>query len=181
MKRFKAPDGAIYSLNHLQPYSRTVEIRVGGVTYLVPLLFIFQDHCYTRELKHESDEPWLISERHGQRRVFCPDRWTFSHGLPALIEAMIPKGDCYRTTEKPRYFRVQRNNPRDYTDDAGWYIFFRFNKDRKKPGVVMSIESVHSRPNWPANARGRQVTRFGKALADFIKAREDLLRKLEQK
>lgn len=179
MQDFHAPDGAIYSLKHLEPFVEAAQIRVNGIRYEVPVLLLFRDHCFTRDHKDDDHEGWIYPCRGRQKALFCIDRWAFSHGLPALVRQLMAFGSCFRTTNKPRYFKVEKPSHRTRQADEGWYIFFKFEARKNGPGVAMSIESTHLRTNWPANARGRQVLKWSAALAEYLRSRPDILKSLK--
>jgi hypothetical protein len=132
----------------------------------------YRDHCYSRDFKAGDDPRFLLPEnpRDKSRRLFCKDRWMYSHGLPALIHGMVKNSTCYRTTKGGLYYKLERSSRRIATPDEGVYVFFEFSPNNTNPkGVRLSIESVHERTNRPSNDRGRQSLKFWAALKEFLK------------
>lgn len=180
MDTFRGPDGTDYDLAHLAAFECISTVTISGEKLEVPVLVLFRDHCYTREMEEGDDESWRIDCNGRKDAVFCPIRWTFSNGLRDLISGLVKGGRCYLTSQSGQYFRVQHSNERDKPPDHGWYVFFSFEKRRKGPGVALSIVSVHPRQTWPSNARGRQNMKFGAALAAYLKGQPQILEALRK-
>lgn len=178
MEKFVGPDKITYDLSHLAPFECVGNISIAGEKFEVPILVNFNDHCYTREMEPGDDPAWKIPCKDRADGMFCPVRWTFSCGLKDLVRALIGRGNCYLTTQNGHYFKVQLSNDRNKPADHGWYIFFKLERRRKGLGVALTIKSIHERPNWPTNARGRQYERFGAALAKFVREEPDLREQL---
>jgi hypothetical protein len=177
---FIGPDDNEYSLTHLAPFEIIFKLKIKNQILDIPIWISFRDHCYTREVTQGDDLKWLIG---GTTRIFCRDRWTYSHGVPNLLRSFISdsQGSCYRTTQRGLYFKLEKSSHRVSNPTEGWYLFFKFSKGNKKLGQLsLSVESVHDRTSLPANARGNHSLRFWSALKDFLKTRPDLLREIQE-
>lgn len=177
-KFYVGSDGIKYSLGHLSPNEIIADITIDGETFAVPLWVSFRDHCYSREFKTGDDTSLLLPEnpRDKNRRLFCKDRWMYSHGLPDLVQGMVKNSTCYRTTKGGLYYKLERSSRRLATPDEGVYVFFELSPNKINPkGVRMSVESVHERTTRPANDRGRQSLKFWVALKEVLKKHPHIL------
>lgn len=168
------PDGIEYSLKHLVPSEIFFDLQIRTESFQIPLWVVYRDHCYSRDLderKEGDDQAWLLPEKpqDKNRRLFCRDRWMYSHGLPELIRAVMKSGILYRTSQHGLYYRLERSSRRGAGMDEGVYLFFKLSANRGNPmGVRLSVESVHERVNRPSNERGRQSLKFWNALREFL-------------
>ena len=188
MAGYLGPDGIQYSLDHLAPLEISFELKIKAEILAIPLWVVFRDHCYSRELdekKEGGDCAWVLpsNPRDKNRRLFCKDRWMYSHGLPSLIRGIVESGAvCHRTTERSLYYRLERSSRRGSGPDEGVYLFFKFGPNRRNPaGVELSVESVHERTNRPSNDRGRQSLKFWAALKEFLEKRPEILEAARKK
>jgi hypothetical protein len=171
-------NGIKYSLEHLSPSEITAIIMIGGETFHVPLWVSYRNHCYSRDFKTGDDTSLLLPEnpQDKNRRLFCKDRWMYSHGLPELIQAMVQNSTCYRTTKGGLYYKLERSSHGLSRPDEGVYVFFELSPNSFNPkGVRLSIESVHERTTRPANDRGRQSLKFWAVLKEILKKHPHIL------
>jgi hypothetical protein len=119
-------DGIEYSLAHLSPSEINANISIDEEVFEVPLWVSYRDHCYSRGFKLGDDTSLLLPEnpRDKNRRLFCKDRWMYSHGLPDLIQAMVKNATCYRTTTGGLYYNLKRSSHKGAGQDEGIYVFF---------------------------------------------------------
>ncbi|WP_341960041.1 hypothetical protein [Pseudomonas sp. RC10] len=181
MTEFVTPTGAKYSLSHLAPSTHFFGVTLDKQAYDLPVRVMYRDHCYTRSFVSGSDDPkFLFIPCVGEQRVFCPDRWAYSCGLPGIIENLLRQNaQCYCATQDGLYFKIDSSTVnRSVAPHAGWYLFFKFRPYRSGPGVVLSVESNHERTSWPSNARGRKPARFRVLLTEYLRKRRDLLKGL---
>jgi hypothetical protein len=182
MTEFVTPTGATYSLRHLSPSNHIFGVTVNKKAYELPIQVMYRDHCYTRSFIVESDDPELLfTPSTGERRVFCPDRWAYSCGLPGIVDNLIRQNaQCYSASQDGLYFKVESSTAnRRTTPHAGWYLFFKFRPHRRGVGIILSVESNHERTSWPSNARGRKPARFRVLLTDYLRRRPDLLERVK--
>jgi hypothetical protein len=184
MTEFETPAGAKYSLEHLSPTSHFFGVTVDRKVYDLPILVLYRDHCYTRSFVAGVDNTDLLYRSDArERRVFCPDRWAYSCGLPGIIENVLRQNaQCYAASQDGLYFRIDSSTASPSArPHAGWYLFFKFRPQRSAPGVILSVESNHERTSWPSNARGRKPARFRVLLTEYLRKRPDLLTDLDPK
>jgi hypothetical protein len=169
------PDGVEYSLKHLAPSEIVFDLQIKTENFQIPLWVVYRDHCYSRDLderKDDNDHSWLLPKKEqdkNRRRLFCRDRWVYSHGLPELIRLVTKSGTLYRTTQHGLYYKLERSSKIGAGTDDGMYLFFKFSANRENPmGVRLSVESVHERITRPSNDRGRQSLKFWTALREFV-------------
>lgn len=179
---YLGPDGVEYSLAHLAPCEMSFDLKIKEEIFTVPLWIVYRDHCYSRDFRaeQEGDESaWLLPEnpRDRNRRLFCKDRWMYSHGLPDLVHGIVQSGAvCHRTTERSLYYRLERSSRRGAGHDEGVYVFLKLSPNAKNPmGIKLSVESVHERLNRPSNDRGRQSVKFWMAVREFLEKRPEIL------
>lgn len=185
MRSFRGPDGSEYSLEHLAPFESTFGLKEGSETLHIPLWITFRDHCYSREVGKEEAEDeaalaWRIPGRPDDPiRLFCRDRWTYSHGLPSLLRNLIAGSTCYRTNQHGLYFRLEKSSKRGARAEEGWYLFFSFARNPDRQGQLrLSVESIHDRPTRPSNARGNHPLRFWAALKEYLEQRPELFEEI---
>jgi hypothetical protein len=179
---YTGPDGIEYSLEHLAPSEILINLQIKTEILTVPLWVVYRDHCYSRDFneRNEGDnQSWLLPEnpRDKNRRLFCKDRWMYSHGLPSLVRGIVESSAvCHRTTERGLYYRLERSSRRGAGPDEGVYLFLKLSPNSRNPmGVKLSVESVHERTNRPSNDRGRQSLKFWGALKEFLEKRPEIL------
>lgn len=179
---FTGPDGIKYSLDHLAPSEILFSLKIKTAIFTIPLWIVYRDHCYSRDFDENKEgdmHAWLLPEnpRDKNRRLFCKDRWMYSHGLPSLIRGIVESGAvCHRTTERSLYYRLERSSRKGAGPDEGVYLFFKFSPNRSNPaGVRLSVESVHERTRRPSNDRDKQSLKFWAALREFLEKRPEIL------
>ncbi len=176
MSSYTGPDGIEYSLAHLEPFEVIIDLRVGEEQFQVPLWVVYRNHCYSRDAfgKDVDDEEvmaWQLPEDPRERypRLFCKDRWTYSHGLPAVVRTVLIQSRCYRTNDRGLYYKFDRASRTQAGSVEGTYLFYRFEANRyNSAGLVLSIESVHYRTTLPQNDRNRQLINFKIALDESL-------------
>lgn len=90
MTEFVSPDGAKFSLLHLSPSDHTFGVTVEKKVYELPLTVLYRDHTYTRTyIEGTDDSRMLYVPCTGEKRIFCPDRWAYSCGLPGIVENLF--------------------------------------------------------------------------------------------
>ena len=179
---YVGPDGIEYSLEHLVPSEILFDLQIKTEILTVPLWVVYRDHCYSRDYnegKEGEKHAWLLPEnpQDKNRRLFCKDRWMYSHGLPSLVSGIVKSGAvCHRTNNQGLYYRLERSSRRGAGPDEGVYLFLKFSPNSTNPmGVRLSVESVHERTNRPSNERGRQGLKFWAVLREFLEKRQDIL------
>lgn len=174
MTEFVAPDGVIYSLLHLNPSNHTFGVTVDKKVYELPVTVLYRDHVYTRTFIPGEDDPgMLFVPCTGEKRIFCPDRWAYSCGLPTIVENLFRQNaQCYSAAQEGLYFKVDRSTHNRNTDpNTGWYLFFKFQPHKAGCGIVLSVESNHKRTSWPSNAKGRKPAKFRVILTEYLRKR----------
>jgi len=182
MTEFMEPDNGMYPLHHLTPTEHTFAVTVNKTPYLLPITVIYRDHCYTRAYEegvHDPKEIYLPNT--GENRVFCPDRWKYSHGLPTLMESLIKHNTpCYAAAQNGLYFKIDKPAQKQPNlPDAGWYLFFKIKPRQTGIGIAISVESSHERSSWPSNAKSRKSARLRVVLTEYLNRRPELLAGLE--
>lgn len=185
MRSFIGPDGNEYSLGHLAPFETVFGLKMGDEILEIPLWVTFRDHCYSRDISKEDSEEaltWIMPAKTGEApRLFCRDRWTYSHGLPSLLRNLIAGSTCYRTNQHGLYFRLEKSSRRGARAEEGWYMFFSFARNPGREGQLrLSIESIHDRPTRPSNARGNHSLRFWAALKEYLEQRQELFEEIKE-
>lgn len=177
MNEIIGSDGTSYCIRHLAPTSHTFGLRLNGSLYDLPIQVVYGNHCYTRSPKDGDESSFSYRDGADEARIFCRERWDYSHQLPGLVTAIMNNDShCHPTSRTGLYFKVDRvgfnvnQNP-----NAGWHLFFEFSPIHAGPGVRMQLRSNHPRETKPHNARGKPV-RFRFALTDYLKDRPELLK-----
>lgn len=187
MAGFSGPDGVVYTLDHLASSEVVIAVKVGDEELQVPLWVVYRNHCYSRDYAYgkDGDEEleWRLPDEPGERsiRLFCRDRWAYSHSLPAVVKAVLFASKCFRTTNRGLYYKFDRASKVQAGSYEGIYLFFKFARNRyNHAGLMLSVESVHERTTLPMNDRGRQQTTFKIALIEFLKDNPDILEEIRK-
>lgn len=179
------PEKAVYCIKHLQPTTYTFGVTVRGTAYDLPIHVVYRDHCYSRGFDPSLDDSsaLLPGDHMKDPRVFCADRWDYSHQLPKLVGDLIQyNGACYPTTNAGLFFKVDRTGVNIATNrNDGWHLFFELGPNPGAPGLKVTVRSSHERTSWPSNAKGRTSLRLRVAITDYLKKRERLLQGLQPK
>lgn len=166
--RWIDPDSQIeYDLRHMQSFDVEYEVKLSKSDPLtkVNAKVSFSNHCFSRSKKPDDADRHVISIEPFEERVFCPERWAFSKGLPDIIRDLTYKG-CLQGGKKEIIYRQEdRTCPGSH---EGWYICLKL--DYKK-GLEVWVRSAHWRPNRPIDIRSNGETRFCMLLSGYLKAR----------
>lgn len=153
--------------DHLADATLPVEVRIAGEAFLVDVSVYYSNHCWTKSRKDEPEEAVLFSEkkRDGDidERVFCPERWSFSRQLPAMVQT-ISHAMCLPGGSKEIFYRLKANLKDG--PNAGWYVCARLDVSQARKEITLSIRSAHYRFNRPEDIRGAPK-RFWAVFSDF--------------
>lgn len=179
---FTAPDGTVYTFDHLKPFDAVVSLTVNKVKYAIPVSVIFSNHCFTDGKDYsvqQSDPLYILTDSTGHR-AFCVERWNTSLSLPGLLHDVIAENQkCYRLEKDSNYIHIHDADQRNRF--SGWYIFFHLNrsKDGEALAVRLSVTSHHRRMQQPQSLKWRDPSPFRITLASWLGNRPDFLAKFE--
>lgn len=136
--------GKTYTLEHLEPFSFTLETDAGPRVVAVR----FSCHCFTEEITPAHTPDLRYTHRH-ETRAFDFDRHELSKLLPQMISE-LGRRSVYMSMLSN--FFVLRQNPA--TGFIGPYLVF-FNVTRstdKGVHVLMNVESAYMKPGMTERA-----------------------------
>lgn len=151
--------GVAYSLAHLAPIERRVEVPLrGGLKKTLLVEFRFSCHCYSRgPSQGEAIPPQLRiadGSRHMPRdRIFDERRYALSHQLVACIDALIASNATVHRSRHDNFFRIDtlQESANGVLTPFSYYIFMSVRKVAE-PGqakrIKIYVESAY--PHLPA-------------------------------
>ena len=155
-------NGQVYSLAHLEPFQRRVEVPLrGGLKKKILVEFRFSCHCYSRGPSVGEDIPdgFIVadgSKHHPRNRIFDQRRYDLSFGLVACIDKLITNaGDVHRTRHE-NFFRVDtlEETAAGVVTPISYYIFMSAKKVAKpdqEKYILIFVESAYpDLPNVPS-------------------------------
>lgn len=165
--------GRKYRLIHLGVSTASFPLRIDGAMVVVDLVVHYANHCYTRSRRPgEGEHLVLFRERLSDgtldERIFCPLRWRFSLGLPAIV-AVLNQSLCYAGRNREVFYKVKSDVGGPST--KGWYICGRLGVNVRRKQLFLSIRSIHYRTNQPHDIR-RPGKRFYEILIPFYQAQK---------
>jgi len=165
--------GRKYRLTHLGVSKVSFPLKIDGVIVAIDLVVHYANHCYTRSRRPEEGEHLVLfrerlSDGTLDERIFCPLRWQFSKGLPAIVAA-LNQSLCYGGRNREIFYRVKSDIGGPST--KGWYICGRLGVSAKRQQLFLSIRSIHHRTNQPHDIR-RPGKRFYEILIPFYQAQK---------
>lgn len=165
---FTGPDEVDYRLDHLAPFTFEFELRRKTGTVIVPIYVTFSDHTYSRDPHPDEGDAWLLPPVPGKPdRRFCPDRWEFSHGLPALVRDFLSAGNktCRVLDRHRSYLRIERDGLAKF---VGWYLFFDLERRTRPHTIRMTFRSAHHRDALPGNDLGKSPVQIWKLIDQLV-------------
>lgn len=144
--------GKTYSLDHLEPFSFTLETEAGPRVVAVR----FTCHCFTEELTRDHTPDLRYTHAH-ETRAFDFNRHELSKLLPQMLREL---GSRSVYMSKASNFFVLRQNPTE--GFAGPYLVF-FNVTRstaKGTHVLMNVESAYMKPGMADRASAVRFTKL---------------------
>lgn len=148
--------GVAYSLAHLAPIKRRIEVPLrGGLTKTLLVEFRFSCHCYSRgPSQGESIPPQLRiadgSVHMPRDRIFDERRYALSRQLVACIDALIETQGTVHRSRHDNYFRVDtlRESANGVLAPVSYYIFMSARKVAE-PGQAKRIK-IYVESAYPA-------------------------------
>jgi hypothetical protein len=147
LQKFES-DGLVYDLNHLSPFTIAVTPKADGApTFTV--LVTFGHHCFTREWREGADDLSLRYAVDRDVRCFCPERYSLSLDLPAIVTAAAT-GKVYFSQDR-NYLIVEAVDGMR----GAYAIFFKLEKAKRihKVDAVMFVVSAYEKRNLPTKSR----------------------------
>lgn len=176
---FTDPDTrVVYTFDHLNPIDATVSVTIGGQRYLVPIVVLFSNHCFTDGKNNTvtmNDSLYILTDDTGHR-AFCDPRYQRSLTLPTRLLQVIANSDpCFRLSKEGSYIHIHDILTRNRF--TGWYVYFKF--DNPKAGAAeairVSVTSYHYRQTHPDNLRWKGSVKFPVLVTDWLRVRPDNL------
>jgi hypothetical protein len=160
----KTIQGETYTLEHLEPFSFTLETEAGPRVVDVH----FSCHCFTEDITPAHSPDLRYTHGH-ETRAFAFDRHELSKLLPQMISKLGSRSVYF---SKMSNFFILRQDPA--TGFTGPYLVF-FNVTRSKAKgvhVLMNIESAYMKPGMTDRAAPVKFT----TLIEKTAARQDVPR-----
>ena len=148
--------GMSYSLAHLAPIERRVEVPLrGGLTKSVLVEFRFSCHCYSRGPSQGEAIPPQLRIADGsvhmpRDRIFDERRYALSHRLAACIDALIDTQGTVHRSRHDNFFRIDtlQESANGVLTPVSYYIFMSARKVAE-PGQAKRIK-VYLESAYPA-------------------------------
>lgn len=156
-------DQVTYGVSHLHPVVVPYVVpavaptpsKPGRAEIAATIRFSYSHHCFSQavdKVPNPNPEHFYTCTARRETRVFCVDRWSESHALPAILGA-IHLGSCF-FTGKHNYFIV-----RHPTNPALGEYFVYFTVSRHASGFVdVFVESAYPRTDGERVNRRHKVS-----------------------
>lgn len=151
--------GVAYSLAHLAPIERRVEVPLrGGLTKTLLVEFRFSCHCYSRGPSQGEAIPPELRIADGSRqmprdRIFDERRYALSRQLVACIDALIETQGIVHRSRHDNFFRIDtlQESANGILTPVSYYVFMSARKAAESgqaKRIKVYVESAY--PTLPA-------------------------------
>jgi hypothetical protein len=148
--------GTSYSLAHLAPIERRIEVPLrGGLKKTLLVEFRFSCHCYSRgPSQGEAVSPQLRiadgSRQMPRDRIFDPRRYALSHQLVTCIDVLIEAQGTVHRSRHDNFFRIDtlQESANGVLTPVSYYIFMSARKVAA-PGQTKRIK-IYVESAYPA-------------------------------
>lgn len=142
--RAKTIRGVTYNLDHLEPFTFTLDTEAGPRVVAVA----FSCHCFTEKLTAAHTPDFRYVHGH-ETRAFALDRHELSKLLPQIISTLGSRS-VYLSMEA-NYFVLRSNPAKGFV--GPYLIFFNVTKSTAKGvNVLMNVESAYMKPGMTDRA-----------------------------
>jgi len=145
-------DGITYFLGHMdtETHAKVPMMDERGVTFEKPVMVVYSCHCYSKGEKAGvpfNPAPGALIWDGSKRREFCPQRYSMSLMLPAIVKRMIysPLAVVWDTGYGNRHYHELIGTPNQHAGHP-YYIFMRISKEKLMDGprvIKMAVESAY--------------------------------------
>ncbi len=141
-------DGVAYNIGHLQPFTVTLSGK-GKDNSDLRVKVTLGLHTISKGCSAGHGD---MNDENGKPRIFCPDRYSFSLNLPALISTMIETNYfAWESSDKNMVSNyavigVPPQSVHKLTDGEYQVVFFYLHPaDDSAADVIFTVTSCHSR------------------------------------
>jgi hypothetical protein len=146
--------GVEYPLGHLKSFKVTVPAKEPLAAPAI-LLVTFSHHVFSEKWDEQKHTPEHKFEADGERRAFCPVRYSYSINLRKIIEYHIG-GKAFLSRDGKGIWNYLFYGD---ADSIAYPVFFRLGRADRIEGVdgILHIISAYQNPDLPAKNRLQAV------------------------